>query len=231
MISLYLALYSEGVTDDKFLSRIIERTVEELLHTSTDEEVDPMPLFLVDRYVKKESSGAEKILEAARIAHAHDLLIVHSDTDAQKHAEVLETRFNPGYELIKKASITEKVCGRLVPLVPDRMMEAWMLADLATVLDILSADMKQSALKAELKKRNINLPSKPHQVSTIPDPKYVLQQIVDIVGVRKRRNGLDDLYYQLGNEIRLESLRTVDAYQSFVEDLTSAIRSLGKINI
>src|SRR5207249_3578543 len=67
----------------------------------------------------------EAILQAARNASSCDILIIHCDADAPTSERALRERFHPGYELVKQTA--ERVCRSLVPIIPIRMTEAWML--------------------------------------------------------------------------------------------------------
>ena len=134
MIDLYLSLYAEGNTDDRFLKSVIERTAEHLVRASKDELIEVRPVFAVDRGLLDAADGAGKILQAAGDACEYDILIVHKDADTQPHQEVKDTRFEPGCTLIRQRPATEKVCRNLIPIVPVKMTEAWMLADLQAVL-------------------------------------------------------------------------------------------------
>ena len=235
MIYLNLALYSEGDTDDRFLATLIERTAEAVVLGCQDEPVFVLPIFLVRPYlIASKMDGDEELLQAARIACEHDILIVHKDADTQTHKEVVETRIDPGKELIRQATENgESACSRIVPIVPVKMMEAWLLADWQTVLEIAEADITPASLKilrAKMKPLGLTLPSKPHQAASVRDPKYALEQIVRLTRER-RSTTLNALYETMGSAIKMETLERTTDYTKFVEDLKAALIGLGKIRL
>lgn len=82
-----------------------------------------------DEELKKASPSihANRIWDAARRAEGYHGLIVHVDADYSTADRARRDRIDPGFELIRQSS--ERVCDQLVPLIPVRMTEAWMLAD------------------------------------------------------------------------------------------------------
>ena len=228
MIHLYVALYTEGKTDDLFLPALVERTARAIVLESKGEPVEVQPVFLV-RPAKDAANGAEKILQAARMARNYDVLIVHQDADTQTYDDVKTTRLEPGKDLIAQTPRSEKVCRYVVPLVPVKMTEAWMLADLQALLEELNADIKPPSLRAELKTAGLTLPSKPHQVINVDNPKQMLEQIIRLAS--RRNITRNDLYEPLGESVRLEVLRKLDAYKRFEENLTAVLAALNKIKI
>ena len=229
---LYIALYTEGKTDDLFLPALIQRTAQKIVGEIKGEPVDVQDVFLV-KIAEESRQGAEQILQAARIAHNYDVLIVHQDADTQTHNDVLATRLEPGRRLIEQMPAAEKVCRCIVPLIPVKMTEAWMLADWQTVLEELNADTTPPVLrelKAQLKQQKLSLPIKPHQAAAIDNPKQTLDQIIRIAS-RRRNITRNDLYEPMDESVRLEILRRLEDYTQFVNDLTAALVIFNKVQI
>src|SRR5438876_981581 len=124
MKRLELALYAEGATDALFLPPVIQRTLEQLLENEGQDYVQ-IDVHLIPKgrvAVRQE----ECILWAARAAANFSLLIVHCDADHPTQKPALKDRFQPGYQLVQQSP--EDICKSLVPIIPIRMTEAWMLA-------------------------------------------------------------------------------------------------------
>ncbi len=73
MRTLSLALYCEGNTDKLFLPGIIQRTAEKLLSKHATNDVDLLPVFVVD--VAKQEKGRD-ILQVAIQIYGHDMSII-----------------------------------------------------------------------------------------------------------------------------------------------------------
>src|SRR5436190_13580776 len=77
---LVLGLFAEGVTDDRFLPRIIERTAQRLVKECKSSYINVAPVRVIPRDAKVKKR-AECILQAARNAVGCHILIVHCDAD------------------------------------------------------------------------------------------------------------------------------------------------------
>lgn len=206
-LRLVLALYAEGSTDKTFLGNVIPRTAVNILAKYGQQAVD---VLRID--AKKDVSikdGSQRILNAAcQLALEHDnqydeesatypILIVHCDADAPDNKDALKNRYGPGYELVQQFS--ELTCKSMVPVIPVRMIESWMLA---ADLEVLRSVLKTDNL------RELDLVDKVHQVESEPNPKKKLDQIIQKArGSRSRRRyqvRREDLYEPLGRRITLE---------------------------
>jgi len=218
---LVLGLYAEGPTDNRFLPVVIQRTSELVLaqYDCTDiEALEPI-------VIKKDpgiSSRGECILQAAREAAEYHALIVHSDADNRTYKQALIELFNPGYELVQR--MEGNLCKDLLPIIPVRMVEAWMLADHETLREIL---------RTSLATRDLGLHDKPRQVELYQDPKEALKQAVQKIYPNRPRRWsriMGELYAELAPEISLERLSEVPAYQQFKADLIATLKKLNFIH-
>ena len=217
---LVLGLYAEGRTDERFLPIVIQRTTERILlqHMETNIEV------LVPIIIKKRPDIGELdrcIFQAAREADGYHALIIHSDTDSRTFDETFDQRFKPGYELVKQSH--ERICKDLIPVIPVRMVEAWMLADHGKL---------KEALNTSLSIRDLGLFDRLNQIEPCRDPKEKLKQAVKIAYPhqdQKWHRIMGELYAELAPVISLERLDRLYAYQRFTEDLENAMKNLGII--
>jgi hypothetical protein len=223
MSQVTLALYVEGSTDGNFLPQIIKRTTDIILaqHGRPDIEV-PLP----DCQWKKPANiakRAECILHIARKTAGYHALIIHSDGDDRGYEQTIAELFQPGKNHVLSASIHENVCIDLVPLIPVRMTEAWMLADPDAICTVLGK-------KAEA--RALGIPTKAKLVEKELKPKATLEQIIQVAYPQQSRDWKRfkaKLYNQLGSEISLKRLSDVSSYQQFVEDMTATLQTLNFI--
>lgn len=223
MITLVLALMAEGPTDERFLPIIIQRTAEKILRERSRFVVDVLEPIDLRKEIRPGTykNQAERILLAAQHAAGYHALIVHVDADDRTHHDAIYERIQPGFDLVKASK--EDVCRQLIPIIPIRMTEAWMLADPEAFKEVVGTDVPT---------RNLGLPARPHQVEAELDPKHQLRQAIKLASAsrprRRRRRGirLGHLYEPLARQIRLERLSAVPAYQRFVDDLTACLIAL-----
>jgi hypothetical protein len=217
MIALVLALYAEGRTDERFLPVVIRRTVEHILAQHGRIDVDVLEPIIVNHNIdRKFSTRAERILEAAHRAHGFHALIVHADADHPTPERALKERFMPGHDLVQKAK--DRVCNRLLPIIPVRMTEAWMLVDSEALRKVIRTNIDEQAL---------GLPTRARQIESDPDPKQTLHQILQnaLAHYPRRRRGivLGTIYEPLARQLSLERLSALPAYQQFVKDMTETL--------
>lgn len=214
MRTLTLAFYGEGTTDYRFLPAIIQRTAEKLLSQAGAPDVEVLPPIPIDE--SDAEDGAHKILAAAKGSAGMDMLIVHLDADTRTVQVARVERFSPGHDLVQIEQL--EVCRDLVPLIPVKNIEAWLLSDPDAFRDKVGSDLTDQEL---------GLPSHPHQVEGIPDPKQTYRDAVRTALAKrgKRRAVSPGEYYEpLSQAINLERLERVPAYQTFRDELERALR-------
>ncbi len=113
----------------------------------------------------------------------------------------------------------------MVPVIPIQETEAWMLADLKTLQDILDINMDA---------KELGLPTRPVLVEKIADPKHVFQEAVrkslEHKSRRRRKINMETLYMRLAQEVHLDFLKQVPAYKTLVIELMQAFKSLNLIH-
>lgn len=213
MKTISLALYCEGSTDRHFLPFIIQRTAQDILTRRATHFVDALPVVVMD--VAKQEQGKD-ILEAAIKARGYHALIVHKDADSRTYEETRMQCFEPGCLLVQQCN--EYVCNHLVPVIPVREVEAWMIADREVLRGLL-----------EIKERlqNLPLPKRAVLVETDPDPKATFNAVMAKAEAERRRKiSRPEIYEALAQEIRLERLNQVPAYQKFLVALSEVFIDL-----
>lgn len=226
MTTLVLALYAEGRTDERFLPIVIQRTAEQILTLRGRMTVDILEPMVLGRKVidhEKHPTYAERVLAAARHTAGYHALILHADADHPTAERAMSERIQPGLDLVQQTD--ERVCDQILPLVPIRMTEAWLLADPDALRAVIGTRMDAQAL---------GLPARSRQVESDPDPKQTLQQVIQTALAnrprRRRRLSLGSLYEPLARQINLEQLNMIPAYQQFVDDLTKTLINLHLAN-
>ena len=217
---LVLGLYAEGRTDERFLPVVIRRTAQQILNLH-----DRMDIEAQDPIIIRKNSNTptldQCILQAAQQAYNYDALVVHSDGDDRDHKQTLHERFYPGYELVQRTE--GYFCKQLVPIIPIRMVEAWMLADPEALKKVMK-------IRADL--RTLGVPEKAKLVESVTYPKETLSQVIQKVypGQPHLRSQIKaELYEKLAPVISLDRLNQVPSYKQFVSDMTVTLKTFNFI--
>jgi hypothetical protein len=217
---LALALYAEGDTDYRFLTPIIQRTSRQIFAEYPKSNVNVAPVESI-RLLEKRPTREENILQAARQAYRSQALIIHADADDKSSEKALNERIMPGVRLVQHSNTAR--CEKLLPLIPIRATEAWMLAD----YEVLCAEMR-----TDLTARVLGIPEKAGLVESISKPKLrLIEAIAKVNKQRRPRQKIDisTLYEPLAQKIRLDRLKQLDAYKQFEVRLTQLFIELDLI--
>lgn len=204
---LFIGLAAEGNTDIRFLKSVVLRTYLRIVFDECDQDIDvevfeikaskvgkTFPQFVVDA----SKYGVEK--------YGILVLAVHSDSDKDTLQERLEDKFVPANNAIALLN-NDSYCKVIVPIVPIRMIEAWMLADTSLVKEEIGTALSDSEL---------GLHRDPESVAY---PKRVLQDAISTVMLtrpKKRRSfTIGDLYGILGDKVSIEALSRLPSYMAF----------------
>ncbi|WP_026711005.1 DUF4276 family protein [Flavobacterium filum] len=212
-------LYTEGKTDIRFLSSVVERTLFEIAYDCTgDIETE---LVILD-FNKKGMSFNEQVQYASKLGQEKYgilLLFIHTDSDDENDDLVLNTKINPALELLLQKG-NDEYCKNLVAIVPIQMTESWMIAD----RDLLKDEIGIAKTDAEL---GIHL-----NPELIKNPKFLIEDIIRLskedLTKRKRNKGLDisDLYQIIGQSIDLSKLDNLSSYIKFKNSLIEKLKEL-----
>ncbi|MEV0615626.1 hypothetical protein AB0I81_20090 [Nonomuraea sp. NPDC050404] len=181
-------LITEGGTDELFLGPVIARQLRALL----DDAPRPVDLMEVERgacrMIKDDDRIRQAILDLAPNCH---LIFLHSDyrerDKAVRHADQ-----------------------DVIPLIPVKETEAWLLADAQVWTRVRGADLSR-------------LPARPREAERISDPKAVLRAV--LAGVNHRK--VDEHFATAGNNVDLSMLAELPAYAAWVEATSKALRNHG----
>ncbi len=217
MRQIFVGLITEGSTDNRFLESVAKRSFEEIgFDCNGDVEIFVKPLS-----ISKSNLG---FVDYVRNASKHGVdefgisaLCVHTDADDIDDTNAYKYKIFPAKELLKDLDNFE-YCTLLIPLVPVRMIEAWMLAD----KELLKKEIGTTKSDVEL---GIN--RFPEQIR---DPKAIIENAIRIsmehLPRRRRSLNIGELYQPLGQKISLEELDKLDSYKKFKEEIRQTYRDL-----
>jgi len=206
--TLSIALFTEGPTDADFFLPLLARVSIDLLsrqarHPSRVAD----PVWLRGRL--STDAFADRVEKDGR---GFDVVVVHTDGGGDPQRALAE-RIEPWFASVADKSRAEG----LVPLVPIRETEAWMLADSASLAEVFGT---------KIDRRELGLPTHSRDVESITDPKRKLHELnVTLRGPRRaRRVGVRPLYAALGQAESLPVLLTVPAFRRFHDGFVSVLR-------
>ena len=214
---LQIAITTEGSTDNRFLSFIIQKTFENLALdcTSYIEVYEPQEIEKINGpFVQNAVSLSKKY-------NYFQIICIHCDADDSTVTNVLKTKITPAIEGINSSE--EECCKNIVAVVPVHMTESWMLAN-----PVLIADRIDSSIPIV----DLGLP-KISQIETITDPKQTIINAINISEKKGRRKSrklsISQLYSPISKELKLEDLRKLKSFQTFEERCREALIKLGYI--
>jgi len=212
-------LFTEGTTDVKFLSSVVERTLEDVAFDCKGDIETSLEIISI---VKTNLSFNEQVLEASRVAldkFGILLLFIHTDSDNFNDEIIFQSKILPAQELLS-AQDNNTFCKNMVAIVPIQMTESWMIADKELLKSEIGIDKTDAELGIHLNPEFIN------------NPKNHIEQIIRIskedVTKRRRNKGLNisDLYQIIGQKIELSELEKLSSYVKFKQALIDKLKEL-----
>lgn len=222
MKQIMIGFVAEGTTDIRFLENIVYRTFEDVAWQLCEDEIEIIPYNIKD--FDKGDTFTEMLLNASKasIEQAGAMtLVVHTDSDTDTYEQRYEHKFAPALGALEEYKDNYDYCSLITPLIPVRMMEAWMLADL---------DLLKEQIGTNKSNYDLGIARDPE---TIADPKSLISEAIRIatedLPKRRQRLTISDLYGVIGVSISLEKLRRLTSYQKFVEAVIETFRNLNYI--
>ncbi len=218
---IFVGLLAEGSTDHRFLSSIIERTLHEVDFLAKTEmeirEVRIIPKGQSNRFIDQVCEAAINGYEEYGLT----LLCVHTDADQPDSSNSFANKINPAFKAVSELKVGH--IEYLVPIVPVQMSEAWILADLALLLEEIGTNLSSSDL-------GLNQPPESYS-----DPKQVISKAIVQArsGLNRRRRrelNITDLYGILGQKIKLDGLRKLSSFQTFEEAVKKTFKAMNLID-
>ena len=221
-----VALTTEGSTDIRFLENIVQQAFEHVSFECT-KDIEIIYQTLTTTKVGQ-GSFANYVVEAAKEAaeRGATTVAIHSDADRNSYDERLEYNFVPAQEAVNAVKAEEKdsICDKITPVIPVRMIEAWMLADKEQFCIEVGTNLPYNVL---------GIDGNPEQMA---DPKNKISSALRTANEhatqKKPVKAIDtiDLYEILGQSLDVEKLKTLDSYCRFLEEIRALYRTLGLLH-
>lgn len=212
-------LFTEGTTDVRFLSSVVERTLQDVAFDCTGDIETKLEIIKID---KKNLNFNQQVLEASKVAFDKFgiiLLFIHTDSDNDDDELVFNSKINPAIQELLLQD--EKFyCREMIAIVPVKMTEAWMIVDRQLLKNEIGIDKTDAELGINVNPEEIN------------DPKTHIENIIRLSKEertkRKRGKGLQiaDLYQIIGQTIELSELEKLTSYMKFKNSLILKLQEL-----
>lgn len=218
MIQLAIGLNAEGVTDYRFVKDIIYRTFEHIIAYECERDIEILDVFniSVDKttFVETALLASTKGMKELGIS----VLCVHADADADSMDAVMKNKFIPLFERLNEMS-DEECCKIIIPVIPVKMIESWMMADKEL--------LKRNIDARQISDGELGLDKKPE---TYNDPKEVINKAIVIASQNQRKRmrklNIASLYEEMGVQMSLEALKQLPSYLAFMDNVRQALRNL-----
>jgi hypothetical protein len=203
MIYIKAGLYAEGPSDYRFLMPVITRLLQEIAPAALLSLPEIADTIGIDAPAPAPQHRADRIAAAV-----HDywgdctLFVVHGDANGD-HVRALNERVLPGIAQV----LSQHADAAIVPCMPVRAVEAWMLCDPGVFRQLLG-----------------QVPTLPDNPESIAEPKPVLAKIFDELGADSR--ALRDYQAFFGANVDFAALRALASFRAFEQGLQGALRTL-----
>lgn len=195
MRQLLMGFYGEGIIDYQFLKPIVERTLERLLPY--------VDTFVLDIVIAQPSLNDEaKMSYVLDQSKGYDGLFYHLDADKSTE-DMAYQRLKHAYDAATNGELLPQ---KVVPIIPIRMTDAWMLVDF---------DAFQQWVSTKLDPLELGFPKNAAAVEHILAPKEVFREALRKVQRQRRPISPPEVYVPLAESIALERLDQVPAYNNF----------------
>jgi Domain of unknown function (DUF4276) len=208
MRSLSCVLVREGPSDDWFLPVVLQRALQDMCRERFPSCGEVQEIRSLPEAGDQHPDSVVRAIEAE--LGTFDVALYHHDGAPTGKSDVVIKRMRGAWQ---EAGFQEP----LVPVVPVRETEAWLLAD-------------PEAIRSALRVRKLPEPGfAPERVHSVPRPKEEFEAIVRQVAGRKAtgEHGVRDYVIRVGATVEIDVLRRVPAFRQWWDEMIEALERLG----
>lgn len=218
---ILIVLTVEGTTDSSFLEALLEPVFQEMALRHVEDDVD-CSVYGLGRYDKSEgfTEGVVKASEEAMCNYGASTLAVHTDADRMTYDERRNSNFVSVFETVKHLDNNE-YCTIITPVIPVKMIEAWMLAD----RDLLRKELGTTMTDAQLE-----IDGNPEHFA---DPKAKIENAIRMAKENATHKkpainiNISDLYQIIGKSISLDKLEQMNSFRRFEGEILTTFKEIG----
>lgn len=216
---IIIGLITEGPTDIRFLESIVRRTFEDIAFECA-QDID---IFVHPLRASKTGSFVDYIKRASNegiISFGIMTLAVHTDADRDTYEERMDNKIMPAQSVLNE--LNDDYCKLLTPIIPVRMIEAWMLAD---------KELLKSEIGTTKSDGDLGIDRDPERIA---DPKHVIEEAIRIatenLPKRRQKLSISELYAIIGDTISITELERLDSYRRFQDAVRNTYMELNYLH-
>jgi hypothetical protein len=207
--------WGEGPSDDRFLPKLIQRTLEAILYDCARGEWEVLEPYILK---SRETSFVRQVADIATQSAGFTLAFVHTDSDAPDERDrAIPYKISPALEQVTYLEPND-ACKNIIAVIPVTKIENWKLADLEALQELLGVQMNWTDLGL-----NIGI----QQLEQRADSKELLsaafRAATALRGRRRNQFTLEDLDESLAKRISLQNIARYDSFQRFLGRLTASL--------
>lgn len=203
--------WGEGPSDERFLPKIIQRTLEAVLMECARGEWEVLePCILKSRA----SDFPQQVVDIAKQSQGFTLVFVHTDADAPNETQkAIPNKITPALQAISQLA-DDEACKNIIAIIPVTKIENWKLADIDALQNVFGVqlDLVQLGL-------NLGTPQLEQRANSKELLTNVMKAAMDQRGRRRNQFSLEDIDDALSKRISLEKIARFDSFQCFFERL------------
>ena len=201
-----------------FLEELLPRVFKEIVSRECTQDID---IFIHNIVVKKTDLNFSEFVVAASHEGMNNYgimaLAVHADADKFTYEERRNNKIIPAQEALF-AQEDSSCCKILLPIIPVKMTESWMLAD---------KQLFKDEINTKLSDQDLGLTRQPEVMA---NPKDVIKEAIRIAteNLPKRRTkvSIEDLYSSIGSQISIKKLETLSSFLKFEDEIRNTLQLL-----
>lgn len=214
--TLRIAFCGEGNRDSKVMPIFIAKMLGELT------PVEAFDLSINTQRWDTRSKFPEALVTLVRQTQLlYHVVVMHIDADTVDQHQVRQYKVAPGLQALNKAGLPTAT---LVWAIPVQAIEAWLLASATAFTRALTG--------SEERTHEIEFPQQPDRLPTDKAKQLFDQSVYQLLArTQRKRRQLHPAHFTelIAEELTLNELRSLTAFQQFEREFISAIAQLGYV--
>jgi hypothetical protein len=216
------AFWGEGPSDERFLPKIIQRTLESVLLQCAQGEWEVLEPCIMKSAA---SNFVEQVIDIAQKSVGFTLVFVHTDADASdENQKAMPFKVNPALERLNQLS-EDMYCKHIVAVIPVTKVENWKLSDLEALQSIFGVSLDWTKLGL-----NIGVQQLEQRANSKELLEDAMKAATQLRGRRRNSFTLEDIDETLAKRISMQNIARFKSFQNFLERLKMSLTQQNIIN-
>jgi len=213
--------WGEGPSDERFLPKIIQRTLEAVLLECARGEWEVMEPCILKSHAQ---DFPGKVVDIAKQSAGFTLVFVHTDADAPNENEkAIPNKIMPALQAVQLL-LEVDACKNIIAVIPVTKMENWKLADLDALQAVFGVALDWAQLGLNLGTRQLEQRANSKELLS-----ESMKAAMNLRGRRRNQFTLEDIDDALAKRISLQKIGRFDSFQLFLSRLKETLIELNII--